>query len=234
MSTNIEKLLIIQENDLKILQKIKEARDIPTRKSSLMERLFSHQKALDEAKDEHLQTQARIKEYELEVDTKKALITKYKQQQYEIKDNEAYRALESEIRETQKRIDAIEDSELVFMEKLEERKAEIDLKQAALEKENALVEAEVAMLEERYSVLEKEINELKANRSDDTSDIDSSWLKRYEQVFKQKGDIAIVNSVNGVCGGCHMKIPPQLVHDAKKAESLTSCSYCGRMLFFKI
>jgi len=234
VSTNIEKLLRIQENDLKVLQKVKEARDIPARKLSLSNRLSSHQAALEKAKDERLQTQARIKEYELEVDTKKALINKYKQQQYEIKDNEAYRALESEIRETQKRIDAIEDSELIFMEKLEERKADIDIKQTALDKEQALVEEEIAMLDERYRLLESEINEIKLHRGDDTSDIDPSWLKRYEQVFKQKGDVAIVNSVNGTCAGCHMKIPPQLVHDAKKAESMTSCNYCGRMLFFKI
>jgi predicted nucleic acid-binding Zn-ribbon protein len=37
---------------------------------------------------------------------------------------------------------------------------------------------------------------------------------------------------NGNCGGCHLNLPPQVVHNAKTGGSLTSCDYCGRILYF--
>lgn len=232
--TNIDKLLLIQDKDQQITQMVREGKEIPLRKEHIAKRLKQHEGALQKTKDELTETQLRIKEYELEVDTKKALITKYRKQQMEVKDNEAYRALESEIRETEKRISAIEDSELIFMEKLEERNASIAKAQKALDTESALVNQESAALDSRLDELRGGVEKLKEERAALASDIDASWLSKYQLIFKNKGDSAIVNSVNGTCAGCFMKLPPQLVHDARKAETMTSCSYCGRLLYFKI
>ena len=37
----------------------------------------------------------------------------------------------------------------------------------------------------------------------------------------------------GNCGGCHLNIPPQIQHDAKKSAEVVSCSYCGRILYWE-
>jgi len=234
VASNIDKLLELQEKDVQIVQLGREVRQIPERKEQIARRLEQHRQGVEKAKEEHQQTQARIREYELEVETKKSLILKYRKQQLEIKDNEAYRALESEIRETERRIRDIEDSELMIMEKLEERQATVDAASKTLETEEALVAQDHQNLDGRLNEIQGRLDELKQARATLAEDIDPTWLSRYELVFKNKGDVALVNSVNGTCHGCHMKIQPQLVHDAKKDDTYTSCSYCGRMLYFRI
>ena len=43
-------------------------------------------------------------------------------------------------------------------------------------------------------------------------------------------DRALVNVENGTCTGCHMKLPPYLIHQARKQTEIVFCGYCGRML----
>jgi predicted nucleic acid-binding Zn-ribbon protein len=52
-------------------------------------------------------------------------------------------------------------------------------------------------------------------------------------VFKHTGDFGLVPVDSGSCGGCHMKLPPQLVQDAKRGTAMISCSYCGRILYWR-
>ena len=59
---------------------------------------------------------------------------------------------------------------------------------------------------------------------------DPEWLDRYDQVFGRK-DKALVPIQDGVCSGCHMKLPPYIIHDAKKRAEMVSCEFCGRLLY---
>jgi predicted nucleic acid-binding Zn-ribbon protein len=50
--------------------------------------------------------------------------------------------------------------------------------------------------------------------------------------MKHKGGRVIVGVQHGVCGGCHMKLPPQLVISTQNAQELVTCSNCGRILYY--
>lgn len=47
----------------------------------------------------------------------------------------------------------------------------------------------------------------------------------------QRGPLAIVPSVNGVCTGCGMKLPVALKHQVHVADKIYSCPSCARILF---
>ena len=49
-------------------------------------------------------------------------------------------------------------------------------------------------------------------------------------IFPRK-DRALVALEDGVCGGCHMQLPPYVVHATKKHSSIVLCEYCGRILY---
>jgi predicted nucleic acid-binding Zn-ribbon protein len=55
---------------------------------------------------------------------------------------------------------------------------------------------------------------------------------RYERLLKNKGDNVIVGINHGVCGGCHMKLPPQILVSCRGQKEIVACSNCGRILYY--
>ena len=230
MSESFEKLLILQDRDRRIAQFIRERADIPKRRELIDERLNSHREALNEAKNTQQTHGLRIKELEGDIETFKVRLRKYKEQQLGVKNNDEYRALSREIQSTERSIRKLEDQELEVMELVEEVNSRVKERDVELKKEEAVVKDELVLLDERLHHIESELEEVKQGRGELTEGIEPSWLSRYERIFNHVGDFAIVGVENGSSGGCHMCLPPQLVHDARKNDSLTICSYCGRIL----
>ena len=95
-----------------------------------------------------------------------------------------------------------------------------------------LEDDQVAQLNAREQNLQKELAELEANREALAAAVDESARGRYERLARSKGDNVVVGVQHGVCGGCHMKVPPQLLVTCQAEKELVSCSNCGRILYY--
>ena len=71
-----------------------------------------------------------------------------------------------------------------------------------------------------------------ANREALASAVGESARGRYERLVRSKGENVVVGVQHGVCGGCHMRIPPQLLVACQAEKELVSCSNCGRILYY--
>ena len=232
--TNIDKLLRLQETDKNLLRLKRDARTLPRKREDLVSRIEQLEAALKEARDGLLHQQSAIKEMELDVEATKDRVNRYKRQQMEVKDNESYRALETEIREAMRSIRMAEDSELELMQQLEDAQKTIDVHAAKLKEEEDGIQSDIVQIDGRIKEVEGQIAGVESDRTELTDGIDDAMLKCYEAILKNKGDSALVAANAGTCGGCYMKIPTQLVHDSKNPEKMTLCSYCGRMLYFDL
>ena len=74
---------------------------------------------------------------------------------------------------------------------------------------------------------------MQAERQRIAQEADPNALSRYDRLMRSKNDFAVVPIRNGNCGGCHLNVTPQLVHNAKHGSELTSCDYCGRILYWQ-
>ncbi len=231
--TTLEKLLVLQDRDRKLRQMLQETKDIPARKALIESRLKANRDACALAQENLKKNAATAKSIELEIDSVKDTIRKYRNQQTQIKSNDQYRALEREIREQSGRIRELEEQVIKLMEEAELLKTQIAERDAVLKQDEASVETDIKALDDRLAMIEGEVVEAKRNREGLTEGIDEAWLSRYTRIFNNKGDFAFVPVDNGICGGCHMKVPPQLVQDAKRGDQMVSCSYCGRLLFWQ-
>lgn len=231
--TTLEKLLVLQDRDRKLRQLLQETRDIPARKLLIESRLKANREAFEQAQENLKNNAAATKSVELEIESVKDTVKKYKHQQGQIKNNDQYRALEREIREQLGRVRELEEREIALMEQLEGLKAVVAEREAALKQDQASVDVDTKALDERLANIQSEVDEARKNRDGLTEGIDAGWLSRYTRIFNNKGDYALVPVENGTCGGCHMKVPPQLVQDAKRGDTMVSCSYCGRLLYWQ-
>jgi predicted nucleic acid-binding Zn-ribbon protein len=62
--------------------------------------------------------------------------------------------------------------------------------------------------------------------------VDDSTRGRYERLVRNKGENVVVGVQHGVCGGCHMKLQPQLLVLCQADKELVTCSNCGRILYY--
>lgn len=228
----IEKLLILQDRDRKIIRVREELSRIQPERQGLQAKSATAQTALDNAKNRVKQIESDRKRLELDVVAKKQQIEKYSLQQFQTKKNDEYRALGSEIDNCKASIVTLEDQEIELMEQAETAQK---LAQAATRDADELkkiAEANLQGLSQRESVLKKELSDLEEGRTQLASGIDASSLLRYERLLKQKGGNVVVGINHGVCGGCHMRIPAQAIVTCQSGREFVTCPNCSRILYY--
>jgi predicted nucleic acid-binding Zn-ribbon protein len=206
---------------------------VPEEIAAVDKRVAAESARLESARQELKHIEADRKKLEIEAETKRGQIAKYRTQLNLIKSNTEYQALLKEIARTEEEVRKIEDDELEFMARLDQLQPQVKQEQVTLQEVTAKGAAEKSDLQRRVKNIEAELTQLRAERGTLVASIDSDALARYERLMRSKGDIAIVPVLHGNCGGCHLHLPPQVVHDAKNGGELTSCSYCGRILYWQ-
>ena len=232
MRETIEKLLILQDRDRKIRRVKGELAHIEPERQSLKAKSASAAGGLDRAKTRVKEIESQRKELELEVESKKQQIIKYANQQFQTRKNEEYRALAHEIDACKAEIVKIEDREIELMEQGEAAQKEVVRATQTAGEARRVVEDQMGQLGTREENLKAELIELEANREELAGAVDEIARSRYERLVKNKGENVLVGVQHGVCGGCHMKLPPQLLVSCQAQQELITCSNCGRILYY--
>ena len=232
MQEIIEQLLVLQDRDRKLLRVTQELAHIGPERESLQAKAASTQTALEAAKLRVKQIESERKQRDLEIQGKKSQIEKYLNQQLQTRKNEEYKALTHEIEMAKEVIFKIEDAEIVLMEQAEAAQKEVVRATAEAAAAKKLVDDQIGQLNQREENLKKEFAELTAGRAQLASAVDDATRSRYERLFKSKGENVVVSVEHSACGGCHMKLPTQIVTNCRAQAELVNCPNCGRILYF--
>jgi uncharacterized protein len=232
MQDVIEKLLTLQDRDRRLLSVKEQLARVEPERQMLQDKAGSAKAGLDAVKTRTKLVETERKKLELEVDSKKTQIEKYSLQQFQTKKNEEYRALAHEIETCREVIARLEDQQLELMEQAETLQKQVQLAAREAEEAVKLTEGQLKELAGREQTLKTELAELESNREQLTVGVEESILKRYERLLRNKGDSVVVGIQHGVCGGCHMKFPVQLVVSCQAARELVTCPNCGRILYW--
>jgi len=232
MLDTIEKLLILQDRDRKIHRVQHELAHIGPERESLRAKATTTQAQLETAKTRAKQIESDRKRLEIDVEEKKSQIEKYANQQLLTRKNEEYRALTHEIDTCKADITKIEDQEIVLMEQAEVLQKEAGGLAREADEIKKLAEGQIAQLNQREENLKKELAELEQGRTELAAAVEPAALNRYERLYKSKGDNVVVGVHHGVCGGCHMKLPPQILVTCQGGKEIMTCPNCGRILYY--
>jgi predicted nucleic acid-binding Zn-ribbon protein len=228
----IEKLLILQDRDRKLRRIRTELAHIEPQRQTMKAKAAAASTSLENGKTKVKELESQRKELELEVESKKQMIAKYANQQLQTRKNEEYRALANEIQTCKEAIFKIEDKEIALMEQGEAAQKEVVRSSQAANEARKLADDQIAQLGVREENLKKELAELETNREELAAAVDSGARGRYDRLVKNKGENVVVGVQHGVCGGCHMKLPPQLLVSCQAQQELVTCSNCGRILYY--
>ncbi len=228
----ITKLLSLQEKDQERMRVQAELAGIAPQRQTLNTKLTSAKTSVDAAKAKLVDAEGSRKKLELEVEAQKQAIAKYSIQQMQTKKNDEYKAFGHQIETCQQIIRQQEDEQIVFMEQAEIAQAGLNAANKQFQELKQHVDKQLADLANREESLKRQLASLEAGREQFATQVEEGIRARYERLLKHKGDKVVVGVDRGVCGGCHMTLPPQVVLACQGQQDMVNCPNCSRILYF--
>lgn len=200
---------------------------------------------VEDLEDEIAGLDTRIKNFHLEVEElensiveqkgvikdSETLISKYKEQQMNVRNNREYDSLSKELEFQALEIELAE-------KKINEVRYKIELLNTEAQNADEKLKDKKIDLEEKNKELDDIVKEtvLEEQKLIDRSAeneklIEDRLLTAYKRIRESaRNGLAVVQIERDACGGCFNKIPPQHQLDIRVHKKIIVCDYCGRIL----
>ena len=226
----IEDLLRLQETDLRIRQLSTRLEMIPIEIDKIEKDIAEDEERLKKAKENDISVKLEIKQVESEIMQCNDEVEKLQKQSPMIKKNDEYRALIKEIEGVKNKISNLETKELELMDAMDEIRKNFQKEEKLTAERLATLTEEKKDLEELETTIKNEIKKASEERIPLTALIDDELLSLYTRLLSKGVGAPLVDTPNGICGNCHLKLTPQTANIARKQE-VGTCENCGHILY---
>ncbi len=233
MNLQLSPLIELQKIDLRIAELKEQRRKIPERLAINEAPLREARRMLQEAASS---TDALVKErrsHEKDLEAHEDRIGKMKDRAAQLKTNQEYQAHLFEVELANKKKGEIEEKILLAMEQIEQTQRVMADAQAKLQESEAVFTKEKATLDARDQALSLELADLDIQQKRVSGQVEKALLARYNKLKITRKDQALALVKDGICLGCRLQLPPQLVSQVKRAQDVHTCPYCYRMLYWE-
>lgn len=234
MLTGLKELLHVQTLDLKLAELAGQIAQFPRRIAEVEGQVEAARGVLTKTREAQSASLKDRKRLELDVESWKEKVRKYKDQSSQVKTNEAYRALVHEIEGAEREIRKAEDTVLEHMVASEEHDRQVKAGEKALAEAEASAKAAKQTIEAERAKLTGKQTELRAERDRDASAVPPKLLERY-RLYAPRHHGTVVATLDGeACSGCRVHLRPHVVQKLKRPENdeFVECESCGRMLYY--
>ncbi len=124
--------------------------------------------------------------------------------------------------------------EIQRLEKIiESKKEQIDVAKASLEELASNLENVKADVDEKLALINKERESVFVQKEKLLGTVNQKGLAFYQKIRRWAKNTTVVEVQEQACMGCHMLIGDKVYSDVIKAEDITTCPHCGRILYMK-
>jgi hypothetical protein len=229
---DLKNVIELQQADLKVAELTKQIESLPAQIQSLQSRLDEFIHAQEERKRRLAANQHERKDLDGEIKVIQEKIARHKDQLYQVKTNEQFRAMTKEIEGEEAKVRAIEDEILEKMLEAEEIQKHLQEAAARLESERARVAAEIARLESEQKADEDERYRLQARRDQIQEGLSESTRNLYQRIRQARHGLAVAEAREGLCTACNVLLRPQVYNEVRTNEVLLTCENCGRIIYY--
>lgn len=231
MKEQLEHLIRLQEIDSRIAECQKRSAAIPLLIEERENLVQESENRLSEIRTGLDQAAAERRDKERELADRESRLSKLKDKQSEIKTNREYQAFLGELEAGKQDVGQIEEELLLIMERSEDGRKELSRAELAHQDVVKTFNAAKAALESESAVLDADLARMDGERTGLQKKVRPDLLKMYREILAVLKDAAVVAVRNGICSGCHMNVPPQLIANVRKHESVIACHNCRRILY---
>ena len=234
MQKILQTLLDLQNVDIRLIDVRARLAKFPKKIAESDARIAAAKADLDASKAAQLATVKDRKKYELDVDSWKDKVRKYRDQGSQVKTNEAYRALQHEVQMAEDEIAKAEDRLLEQMVASEEYDRRIKASEIALKDVEQIERVQRSTVEADRAVAEKDLAELNAERTRAIAEIPEKLLDHYDRIVRKHNGVALAEVRNEKCGACGMIVRPHVIQEMRRADSdeMFHCETCTRIIYY--
>jgi predicted nucleic acid-binding Zn-ribbon protein len=233
MNPALKHLSELQAVDLSLNQLRARLAEFPRRFAEVDARLAAARGDVTSAKESLLGSQKARKKFELDVEQWKESARKYRDQSFQVKTNEAFKALQHEISNAEAEMARAEDRLLERMMAGEEFERRVPAAARALVEAEAATAAERRAIETEKAAAEKELTAAQAAYDEAARGVPEDLLEDYQKIAVRRHGIGLAEVRHESCGQCGVRILPHVVQDLGRAgsEDIFHCETCTRILW---
>lgn len=182
--------------------------------------------------DDIEQTERQRRALERDLDGSQAQLAKTQTKLREVKTNKEYSAVLAEIETGKQHIGAIEDQILELMERVEQYRQKYQQQKHHVHVSEQELARQAERVQQEQATLTKQAADEEATRQQLVADLSADLYATYQQLSAIRDRQAVVLMQNGACGGCHLKVQPQLISELRQQDKLITCPHCQRILLW--
>lgn len=231
MDSLLAQLEHLHQLDLRINSLKQELSALPRHIAEIEKKLEARKRELAAQKAALEENEKERRRLEGEIQMGKQKLERLQTQMGEAKTNDQYRAFRNEIHFATNEIRKAEDRVLDKMEEAEGLRGKIGAAEQSLAAEQTAVTAEIQETRGRFKGDEEALAAALTARKTAATEVAPAALRKYEHAVRKLGARAMAQIEGQNCTSCHMVIRPQLLQQMRQLGQLTSCEFCGAILF---
>src|SRR5271165_3022538 len=232
MHSDLHKLIDLQQVDCRMAALRAEVAALPRQVQQIETKLAGSKAHIEAVQAAIKADESTRRKLESDIQDQQQKISKYRDQSLNVKTNQEYKALLSEIEQAEAAIRNLEDKILEIMVAADARKEELKHAEVKLKADTAENEKEKEHARQQTAEDEKELAELDAQRQELRANIDDDTLRHYDRVFKLRHSALSAVHEDQMCSVCRVILRPQVYQDVVKGEEMIYCDSCQRILYF--
>jgi hypothetical protein len=229
---DLKAIIELQQVDLRMVELTTQIDALPTQIQTLQAQLDDFIHTHEERKKRLVANLKERKDLEVDIKSIQERIAKHKDQLYQVKTNEQYRAMLKEIEGEEANVRKIEDQLLEKMIEAEEIQKHIQEAAARLDGEKARVAGETKRLESERQADVEERERLQARRKELEAALSDSLRNLYERIRAVRRGVALAEVRDGCCTACNVRLRPQVYNEVRANESVLTCDNCNRIIYY--
>jgi hypothetical protein len=226
-------LFALQETDLALDAALARLDEIE-RQLGKSEELTTAHSWLEAAAEHVRQLKSTQSDLEFEADEVRAKVAAVEAKLYggEVTDSRELSDLDADVKSLKSNLQTREDALLTSLEQTEEAEVVAAQTQTILSSIEARWQDDQSHLLAERADLEPEIARLGAIREGQRGAVDRAALSLYDVLRERRDGAAVATVERGMCHGCRISLPRNIIQKARSTGTLVQCVSCERILVF--
>ena len=231
MADQLEVLKRLQAIDGELFRLRRQQQEKPEELERAEAQVAAQEAQLKAAESRLKALQVAQKEKEVELQTREGQVKKLQGQLFQLKTNKEYTAMQREIDTLKADNSLLEEAILRAFDEIDQAVKERQQAQERFATQQAWLGAERERIERELAAIDEQMAQLERGRQVLVPEVAPSALTTYERVLDIREGLAMVPLVSESCGGCHRRLPPQVINQVYLKADLVTCETCNRILY---